>query len=289
MTYIRRYLAGQQATTVMIGEGAITEDKISTGAVGARAIKDASIGSEDIKDKAILLHHLGDNIPVYNIPDGAITEAKLADVAVATNKIDDLAVTTPKINTGAVTASKLATDAVETAKIKDGAVSEDKVESALLGEALSFSGRLLHVQDQQALGTNGGDFVQDAWQTRPLNTVLTNEIPGATLVANQITLPAGTYFLEARAPCFQVNYHRARVHNITDVAVLLVGQTGFAYSGADTNQDMAFVSGRFTLAAPKVIELQHYCLVTAMVFGMGVCNSVDPFEVYADVKIWKVA
>ena len=50
-------------------------------------------------------------------------------------------------------------------------------------------------QDQKASGTAGGDFTSGAWQTRTLNTEVFNTITGSALAANQVTLPAGTYFL----------------------------------------------------------------------------------------------
>jgi len=62
---------------------------------------------------------------------------------------------------------------------------------------------LLHVIEEQAAGTNGhndGNFVSGAYRTRVLNKVLTNEISGASVASNQITLPAGTYFIEAQSP-----------------------------------------------------------------------------------------
>lgn len=49
-------------------------------------------------------------------------------------------------------------------------------------------------------GTHGGTFTAGAWRTRDLNTVLTNTISGASLSNNQITLPAGKYYVEASAP-----------------------------------------------------------------------------------------
>ena len=65
----------------------------------------------------------------------------------------------------------------------------------------------LHIQDQKPQGTNGGTFTSGAWRTRDLNTVLTNTITGASLADNQITLPAGKYYVEASAPAYQTFAH----------------------------------------------------------------------------------
>ena len=56
-----------------------------------------------------------------------------------------------------------------------------------------FENAFLHVRDEKAANTPGGTFTASAWQKRDLNTVKTNQISGASLASNQITLPAGTY------------------------------------------------------------------------------------------------
>lgn len=154
---------------------------------------------------------------------------------------------------------------------------------------------LLHVQDQKAQGTAGGAFTSGAWRTRDLNTVLVNNISGATLVNNQITLPSGTYFVDASAPAFSdtngyIERHQAIVKNITDAIVLLSGMQASLYrrSSGSVCSNRAQVSGVFTLSAQKVIELQHRCTVSGPVNGFGQ-NGNFTTEVYSDVKIWKVA
>lgn len=64
---------------------------------------------------------------------------------------------------------------------------------------------ILHVREEQAAGTNGGSFNNGSWQQRVLNTVVTNEITGASLSSNQFVLPAGVYRIKARAPAQSVN------------------------------------------------------------------------------------
>ena len=71
----------------------------------------------------------------------------------------------------------------------------------------------LHIQDQKPQGTNGGTFTSGAWRTRDLNTVLTNTITGASLSANQITLPAGKYYVEAKSVATEVERHKVRFVN----------------------------------------------------------------------------
>ena len=53
------------------------------------------------------------------------------------------------------------------------------------GTATGFSGAfesaLVHIQDQKSAGTNGGSASDNDTVTRDLNTVLTNEVTGASL------------------------------------------------------------------------------------------------------------
>ncbi len=149
-----------------------------------------------------------------------------------------------------------------------------------------FASMLLHVQDQKSQNTSGGTFTSGAWRTRTLNTVLTNEIVGASLSANQITLPAGTYFVEAIAPCASTDKHQARLENVTDGIVLLTGMPGFAYTSSNL-PDHSFVQGRFTISGIKTIELQHNCNTTGTTIGFGIAGNLGT-EVYSDVRIWKV-
>ena len=68
----------------------------------------------------------------------------------------------------------------------------------------------LHLQDQKTSGTEGGNFTSGAWNTRTLNTEVTDTI-GSTLSSNQFTLPAGTYYIEASAPAYSVGRHLSRL------------------------------------------------------------------------------
>lgn len=152
------------------------------------------------------------------------------------------------------------------------------------------SNPLLHVRDEEASGTAGGDFNSGAWRTRTLNTEKTNQIAGASLSANQITLPAGTYWLYATAPGTYVDAHKLKVANITDVSDLLVGNGSFNPSTfAQIQTSYVSVMGLFTLAAQKVIALQHRCQTTRAGNGFGNSTSFGVVEVYAEVMIWQLA
>jgi hypothetical protein len=148
-----------------------------------------------------------------------------------------------------------------------------------------FSALLLHVRDEKASGSHGGSSAATTWNIRTLNTVLTNEIIGASLSSNQITLPAGTYFIEAQAPVNSANGNQLRIRNVTDNSDILVGSTSVSFSTAAAP---AIISGRFTLPAEKVIRLEHYTASASTHRGLGFAASTGVGEVYADCRIWKV-
>ena len=157
----------------------------------------------------------------------------------------------------------------------------------------TFGTQLFHIQDQQTSGTNGGTFTSGSWAARVLNTSVTNEISGASLSSNQITLPAGTYFVEASAPALACNRNMLRLQNTTDATTTLSGtSTHSAVGDTGSVQVRALLSGRFTIAGTKTFELQHQCQTTSTSLGLGLAVGTSftvPHETYADIKIWKVS
>ena len=149
--------------------------------------------------------------------------------------------------------------------------------------------QLLHVRDEKASGTDGGASATATWNQRDLNTVMTNEISGASLASDQIILPAGTYEITATAPAFLVSRHKLRLRNITDTSTELVGQSTYAVVTSSLVSNVAHIFGRFTLAGTKTLELQHYTELEKVANGLGVSTAASVTEVYADVQIRKVA
>ena len=152
---------------------------------------------------------------------------------------------------------------------------------------------LLHVREEQPANTQSASGVTPAaWNTLVLNTTKTNEITSASLGSNQITLPAGTYEIEAYANWYAPASAgtaglKTRLRNITDGTTALDGLNQSIVAsggGAVAVQCTASLRGRFTLAATKVLELQMYRLGSAsaaLALNQGT-------EVYTDVQIKRV-
>ena len=97
------------------------------------------------------------------------------------------------VSDGTVTTAKLADSSVSLAKLtatgtKD-ATTFLRGDNTFAGASGAFESALIHIQDQKTAGTNGGSAGDNATVTRDLNTVLTNEVTGASLSSNQVTLP----------------------------------------------------------------------------------------------------
>ena len=63
----------------------------------------------------------------------------------------------------------------------------------------AYETALLHVRDEKATNTGAGASSAGTTHTRDLNTVVTNEISGASLGSNQITLYNLIFTIQATA------------------------------------------------------------------------------------------
>lgn len=158
---------------------------------------------------------------------------------------------------------------------------------AVPGENLNdIPTRLLHVRDEKAQNTTGGASVTGSYVTRDLTTVVTNEITGASLATNQITLPAGTFEVVISAPAYRTNEHQAFLYDTTGAAELLRGSTEYANSGSNV-QSRSIIFGRFTLLVSSVLEVrQTFGAVNSD--GMGRAADFGT-EIYTDAQIRQVS
>ena len=120
--------------------------------------------------------------------------------------------------------------------------------------------------------------------TRPL-TEITNDITGVSINSNRIELPAGTYRVSGHATAYDSNRHRCGLYNTDDSSFSVLGSVSDA-RGSSIQTD-SFIVGKFTLAATKHVELQHYSTDTKNTTGLGQPLS-EGNEIYANLEIWKI-
>jgi hypothetical protein len=141
------------------------------------------------------------------------------------------------------------------------------------------------VEDQKASGTSSGAFNSGAWRTRDLNTLVRNEGGIASLAANEVTLPPGTYYMRWSAPAYIVNAHQTRLFNVTSGAAVALGQCAYANS-ANADSNLSHGSAVATVSATTAFRLEHRCATTRATNGFGVSAALDT-EIFSRLEIWK--
>jgi hypothetical protein len=140
------------------------------------------------------------------------------------------------------------------------------------------------IRDEKIKGMQGGTFVSDTWLVRDLN-VTSGSLTSITLSANQLILDPGTYFIQGSSPAVMVKEHQIRLQNITDGTTLLYGTSEYSNSITGTR---SCISGNFTIASIKVLEIQHWCVKNRLYDGLGRALGKQP-EVYSEFTITNVS
>ena len=141
-------------------------------------------------------------------------------------------------------------------------------------------------EDQKAANTAGGTATSGSWLTRTLNTEVYDNI-GIALAANQLTVPAGTYDIDAVAQHFNVDLARIRLRNITAGTTILLSDNMYG-SAANAGSSNPRIQGRFTIAVSSALEIQYRVATTRAANGLGVLSNWGEIEIYARVKLTKV-
>jgi hypothetical protein len=145
---------------------------------------------------------------------------------------------------------------------------------------------VLVVVDSKTSGTAGGASSAGA-QVRTLNTTIRNTITGASLASNQVTLPAGTYHVQASAPAFISDKHKVFWWDATNTTTTLSGTSEYS-DATNVIQTRSFLDGWFTASATTTYELRHYIQTARATNGLGVTTSfASTTEIYAQVSVSK--
>lgn len=156
---------------------------------------------------------------------------------------------------------------------------------------------VFHVREERASGTAGtaGSAATLGFR-RPINTVKTNSITGASLASDQIVLPAGTYNVHIRAAGQPTDatvgdtnvMAKLFLRNITDSAYTIVGKTcsGGDLGSLNYGEIEATLVGQFTISTSKTFEIWHY--MTRSFQSWGVASSSGQVEVYTEAFFEKV-
>lgn len=150
-------------------------------------------------------------------------------------------------------------------------------------------------QNRQPSGTPSGEsFTANTWNQRALNSIISNTIAGATLTANQVSLPKGTYEVYADAVCSvngQVLGQQLRLQNITAATTLVIGTTQKIQqnTGGDPNGLCNILQGVFVLGVTSSVELDSFIITSGGTVAGGYPLSSGVSEVYVNVYLRKIA
>lgn len=126
------------------------------------------------------------------------------------------------------------------------------------------------------------EFTPNVFNKRNANTVVYNDIPGASLATGVITLPAGKYLVTGQANVIRSNQSGLRLRDV--VGGITVAKGLSVWSGNATGTGVGAwsqptITGIFTLLAPTDLTIQQYVLLSPAAFGdngyLGVMGGED--------------
>ena len=144
------------------------------------------------------------------------------------------------------------------------------------------------VEDRKGATEGGQALTASTWVRRDLNTVVLNTISGASLAIDEVTLPAGTYDVQAFVPAFLVNSSVTRLYDVTNSAILLHGSGVNSHSSFHTSAT-SVIMGRFSLSGTAQVGIDHYAQSSATNGGGPVGIGAGNYSVFTRMQITKVA
>jgi hypothetical protein len=151
--------------------------------------------------------------------------------------------------------------------------------------------QIMIATDEKASGTHGGNVTADAWTTRVINTVKYNNIPGASLAGNVVTLPAGTYYVNISTPFLRTHVGKTRLVNNANNAMLLPGSGMFSDNDSTRGNSIShsFVRGVIGLPATTAVRLDYIVNTsTGDTFNGGHPANSGDVETYTTASIMKI-
>jgi hypothetical protein len=172
----------------------------------------------------------------------------------------------------------------------------------------AFGAKLFHIRDERPSGTDGDTLTVSTWNARAINTEKADDL-GLTASGNQLSLPAGTYWIEVEAITQftgnatngGVNHgmSKLRLRNVTDASTLVVGlgvrfQHNDDSGGNFAQTDYSLLTSlkqRFVLPATKLVQVQNWVTngLNTPSTRSGKAISSGEVEVYLDLKLWRTA
>ena len=263
-------------TTAKIGADAVTSVKVADGAIGLEHLLTADQGS---------ILHRGSSGWLLLAPGTAgqvvTSQGAGADVQWATvpsvSSVAASNITPGSSNTVLVTNASGSTTwatVIPISNITAGSANQKLITDGLGNVAWSadVTNQYYTVWQSATATTSGGTFASATDVTR----TLTDETdPGniGSLSSNQITLGAGTYYVDGRAPANRVGGHMAWLYDTTGASILVDGSAEYSDT-ANSDPTSSVIQGTFTLSVASVLEIRHRCGTTRSGDGLGLAHNI---------------
>lgn len=159
----------------------------------------------------------------------------------------------------------------------------------IIGHTITISPQIAIFTHEETSGSNGGTATSGSWQTRTLNTTRVNNITGAVLASNVITLPPGKYSFEWRGVFDNTGLSQTRLANTTD-SQYAYGQTVWLRTDTGSGGVQGSIGGIgfFDITGSTTFEFQQRVSSNVSNVGYGRPANFGNPEVYAELKITKV-
>jgi len=170
----------------------------------------------------------------------------------------------------------------------DGSATINQISSSTVFPAGGSTGPIsyAHIADVKSSSSAGGSSSSGSWETRDLNTEISDADGIVSIASNQFTLGSGTYVINFTAPAYSAGSHQARLYDITGSAILVLGSTEYGSSSDDT-QTNSIGSFIHSPTSSNTYEIQHRVAVSTNTYGHGV-NSNLANNHYTQVIIYKL-
>ena len=137
------------------------------------------------------------------------------------------------------------------------------------------------IEERQQTSYATGSFVK-----RTLNAIVSNTITGVSLSSNQITIPIGTYRIEAYSSMYNCGLSKARFRNITNSTTDALGTNG--YVAGEHSVTYSHIYNIITVSSTNIFELQQYFNNNPTGQNGGVPTGFGEVEVYSRVILTKL-
>ena len=155
--------------------------------------------------------------------------------------------------------------------------------------ALAPTREIAIFNETQASTTDGGTSVATTWTKRVLNTSVYNTLTGCSIASSVITLPAGTFYVEANAPFFLGGRVKIKLRNTTAGTDAIIGASSWSSNSTEAAQTSSVLSGTVVTTASTNFELQYYVSFARSTDGLGIASDIaSTSEVYATIYIEKI-